>query len=282
MTGGALLLPRGPKPRHPGVRGAAMSLRLLKTGQNDVWAIDARHQNLRLWDTQRVKDAPLGLHSGCRRTGNHRRIAQSSPDIGYAPVIGPEVASPAVHDVCLIDHKEGRSMLCKPSDLLGFYPIAKALRCHIEERPSTGLQELVAHLLLAGSYVGVDECSRQLATVQTIDLVRHQRLQWREDERGRLTFENRRQLEAETLAASCWTDQQLRLATQRTEHCIHLTVAKTTHSEETQARVQSASLLGKLAPAIQEAGERQGPSLDCASGQRDLKVQMPAGVTSIA
>src|ERR1700685_3276027 len=173
-------------------------------------------------------------------------------------------------------------MTAQPRYLLRLDLVAAALRRHVDQSPPALLEQLVARLLLMGSDVRVDECGRQLAAMQAVRLVDHQRLQRREHERRRLALENRGQLEAQALAASRWADDEKRFAAQSSENSVHLPVAKARHAKQLQSGVERTRLVRKLATTVQKASQRQRPSFDRAPCQRHLKIQMASRVASFA
>ena len=172
---------------------------LLKDLVADIGAVEARDVPYGLLQPQHLHHVLARLRIGCRRQRDQGHAREMLPECAKLCVLRPKVVTPLRHAMRLIDGDQSDRDPSKPLDEAGIH---QALGRHVQQVERIAAQPLQDVLRVARQKTGVVERSAYAVSRQCIDLVFHQRDQWRYHQRHARTMQSR-ELVAKRLAAAC-------------------------------------------------------------------------------
>ena len=180
----------------------------------EVRTVEARHKNLRLAKAQVLDDVIPHALGGRRRECHEWNVGKPLPKPGDLAILGAEIMAPLGYAVGLVNGDRGDV----PSAEI-FLPVVEheALRRCVEELVAALVQPCEARFRFLHAKRGIQKCRLHTRSLQLVHLILHQSNQRRNNERQTLP-QQRRQLEAQRLAAACG---QQRKRVPPGEVCLH-------------------------------------------------------------
>jgi hypothetical protein len=179
---------------------------LLENLVADIRPVKTRDVPNRVLQPQHPHHVFPGLRIGCRRQGNQGHAREMVPEGTKLRVLRTEVMTPLRHAMCLVDGDQSDSDPSKPLDEAGIHqPFGR----HVKQVEFIVAQPLQDVLCLARRKTGVIESSAYAVSRQCIDLVFHERDQWRYHQCHARTMQSRELIAKRFAAAGRHQDKRV-------------------------------------------------------------------------